>query len=67
MNSCSRKMYDPGALKLKNKQKEGEDAQSQKGSIHKFVMKGSQTNSENEVGLLVLYFAFILENFLNIV
>ena len=49
MHSSSRnRKCDSGALKHRRKQKLEIDAQSQRGAHDKFVVKGSQTNSEKK-------------------
>ncbi|KAI4998348.1 hypothetical protein ZWY2020_053690, partial [Hordeum vulgare] len=48
MHSSSRRKYDSGAFKRKKKHKLDEDAQSQYGALDKYVVKGPQTNSENQ-------------------
>ncbi|KAE8775061.1 zinc finger MYM-type protein 1-like [Hordeum vulgare] len=48
MHSSSRRKYDSGAFKRKKKHKLDEDAQSQYGALDNYVVKGPQTNSENQ-------------------
>lgn len=48
MHSSSRRKDDSGAFKHKKKHKLDEDAQSQYGALDKYVVKGPQTNSENQ-------------------
>ncbi|KAE8769136.1 hypothetical protein D1007_59328 [Hordeum vulgare] len=48
MHSNSGRKYDSGAFKRKKKHKLDEDPQSQYGALDKYVVKGPQTNSENQ-------------------